>query len=397
MTAAALGGVLSVAVDAGGNATLFGIGLDGNITTGGSLMGTSALTIDFQPLDIGGSLSLGSIGNLTAVGDVGGDVSLVSHAAILGGLDVGNDVSSIRAIEAINGSFTAADNIGSVISWLGIVADLTAGVTGGTDPDDDGYYGTIYEVRAWDNIVGATFTAATAIGHVSTGGQFLGTIVAPEVGSLSEYDRSYFVDLPKTPVLALGEFISLTVDAYTELMDMHRMFQQAQTAFQQRGAAIQGELNITMAQLNEALAEAATQRAAILANIQIRVDQALDRAEAQINWAIERGQVAIDGAHLAIGYYADTAENFLDKTIAEAEAYAEGMQRAASEQFAFLENTAETLVEVFEVPEFAAMQRCNDATVRLERGPPRRTVRGNVYRQSGVLCTGCVARDVIRD
>ena len=363
MTAAALGGVLSVAVDAGGNATLFGIGLDGNITTGGSLMGTSALTIDFQPLDIGGSLSLGSIGNLTAVGDVGGDVSLVSHAAILGGLDVGNDVSSIRAIEAINGSFTAADNIGSVISWLGIVADLTAGVTGGTDPDDDGYYGTIYEVRAWDNIVGATFTAATAIGHVSTGGQFLGTIVAPEVGSLSEYDRSYFVDLPKTPVLALGEFISLTVDAYTELMDMHRMFQQAQTAFQQRGAAV----------------------------------QALDRAEAQINWAIERGQVAIDGAHLAIGYYADTAENFLDKTIAEAEAYAEGMQRAASEQFAFLENTAETLVEVFEVPEFAAMQRCNDATVRLERGPPRRTVRGNVYRQSGVLCTGCVARDVIRD
>ena len=363
MTAAALGGVLSVAVDAGGNATLFGIGLDGNITTGGSLMGTSALTIDFQPLDIGGSLSLGSIGNLTAVGDVGGDVSLVSHAAILGGLDVGNDVSSIRAIEAINGSFTAADNIGSVISWSGIVADLTAGVTGGTDPDDDGYYGTIYEVRAWDNIVGATFTAATAIGDVSTGGQFLGTLVAPEVGSLSEYDRSYFVDLPKTPVLALGEFISLTVDAYTELMDMHRMFQQAQTAFQQRGAAV----------------------------------QALDRAEAQINWAIERGQVAIDGAHLAIGYYADTAENFLDKTIAEAEAYAEGMQRAASEQFAFLENTAEALVEVFEVREFAAMQRCNDATVRLERGPPRRAVRGYVYRQSGVLCTGCVARDVIRD
>ena len=236
-----------------------------------------------------------------------GDASLLSHAGILGGLDVGNDVSSIRAMEAIDGSFIAVDNIGSVISWSDILADLTAGTTGGTDPDSDGYYGTIYEVRAWDNIVGATLSAATAIGDISTGGQFLGTIVAPEVGSLTEYDRSYFVDLPKTPVLALGEFISLTVDAYTELMDMHRIFQQAETAFQQRGAAMQGELNITMAQLSEALAEAATERAAILANIQVRADEALDHAEAQINWAIERGEVAIDGAHFAVGFYKDTA------------------------------------------------------------------------------------------
>ena len=39
---------------------------------------------------------------------------------------------------------------------------------------------------------------------------------------------------------------------------------------------------------------------------QIRADQALARAESQINWAIERAEVAIDGAHLAVGSYADT-------------------------------------------------------------------------------------------
>jgi hypothetical protein len=81
----------------------------------------------------------------------------------------------------------------------GILADLTAGTTGGTDPDGDGYYGMIREAHAWGNIVGATFTAATAIGEVSTGGQFLGTLIAPQIGSLTEYDRSHFIDLPKTP------------------------------------------------------------------------------------------------------------------------------------------------------------------------------------------------------
>ena len=357
VTAAALGGALSVVVNAGGNASLFGIGLGGNVTTGGSLFGTSALIIDFQPLDIGGSLSLKAIGHVTAVGDVDGDVSLDSHGGILGGLTVGNDVSFVRAMEAIDGSFVAADNVGTVISWSDILADFTAGVTGGTDPDDDGYYGTIYEVRAWNNIIGATFTAATAIGDVSTGGQFLGTMIAPQVGSLTEYDRSYFIDLPKTPVLGLGEFVSLTVDAYTELMDMHRLFQQAETAFQQRGAAIQGELNITMAQLNEALAEAATQRAAILANIQVRGDEALDHAEAQINWAIERGQVAIDGAHLAIAYYSTDTKQVLTDAIDDAKAHAAGMALAASEQFAFLEETAAAGVEMFQVHEFAAMQQ----------------------------------------
>ena len=127
-------------VEAGGDASLFGIGLSGNVTTGGSPFGTSALIIDFQPLDIGGSLSLQAIGHVTAVGEVDGDASLLSHAGILGGLDVGNDVSSIRAMEAIDGSFIAADNIGSVISWSDILADLTAGSTGGTDPDSDGQY-----------------------------------------------------------------------------------------------------------------------------------------------------------------------------------------------------------------------------------------------------------------
>ena len=40
-----------------------------------------------------------------------------------------------------------------------------------------------------------------------------------------------------------------------------------------------------------------------MANIQVRADEALDHAEAQINWAIERAEVAIDGAHFALGFY----------------------------------------------------------------------------------------------
>ena len=98
-------------------------------------------------------------------------------------------------------------------------------------------------------------------------------------------------------------------------------------------------------------------RAALFANLQIRADQALAHAESQINWAIERAEVAIDGAHLAVGSYADTAVTLLMKTIDEAEAYAAGMKLAASEQFAFLENTAQAVAEAFVVSHFAAMQQ----------------------------------------
>ncbi len=277
-----------------------------------------------QPVATGGNLELLAVGNLAVAANVGGDVRMTSYGSIVGAVSADGDILWLGSMGTLCGDFTAAGDIDEIVSYAGIMANISA-----TNID---------HIRAWGDI-GSTahaITASDTIYEIYSGGEITTTISAPNIGTLAEYNRTKFVDRPVAPSLPIGELRAKTADAYASLMKMGEDFDAAATELVEMQSAARAGIEKSLAQTEERLAELKTEGEARVADLGKQVALAEIKAQQQTDRQFEIAQVAAEAAQRSTVAAVDRLSDQADRKFKETEGSLEAGKEAVEQEVAYL-------------------------------------------------------------
>jgi hypothetical protein len=320
-----------------------------------------------------GSVSVTAGGSIAAQLTAGSDIYATAGEHLSGTVTSGNDVR-ISSWDGLN-AVTNADQDVSIWSAGPVESNVTAGrnlslvsigSTSGNltavglspDPDPEDGTGNIRHVRAWGTISG-NLLADQHIGDVYTGAEFQGTLAAEEIGVLEEYHRAQFVALPREPIALVGEFVADSNEAYAALERLAAGLAAAKVELQARAAAALGSVNLALAALMDAVAEAGTRDLAVIANIRTRADKVLNWTTLLVQQGIADATIQQDAAEAEATYWSTVQTEIITRGREEAEAMNVGIGKMIDVRKEFMAYAAGLIDEIQTLRYEAAMVQQN--------------------------------------